>query len=101
MQPSSLDPFINDLLEEKGYADAQSDVKESLQADLRKRVNEFIMARTITQLSEEDLTTFEKMLDEKKSSAELQQFAVDHIPDYTTFLASTLVEFQDVFLANN
>ena len=31
----TLDPFINDLLAEKGYADVQPEVKEALQKDLR------------------------------------------------------------------
>lgn len=101
MQQNTLEPFINDLLEQKGYADAVPEVKEALQKDLLSRIDEFIMARTIAEFSDEELKEFEKMLDEKKPQAELQKFAIEHIPDYTTFLASSLIEFQDIFLAAN
>ena len=99
MQKHTLDPFVNDLLAAKGYGDVLPEVKEALVKDLRLRVDDFIMARTIAEFTDEELKQFEKMLDEKKPRAQLQQFAIDHIPDYTTFLASTLIEFQDVFLA--
>ena len=61
----------------------------------------FIMARTISAFTQDDIKEFAKMLAEKKSRAELQQFAMNHIPDYTTFLAATLIEFQEMFLAKN
>lgn len=96
----TLDSFIHDLLKEKGFSDAAPEVKEALQQDLQLKINEFIMARTLSTLSGEELKQFEALIDASKSQAELQQFAMDHIPDYTTFLASALVEFQDVYLSS-
>lgn len=95
----TLDPYINNILEAKGYKDMLPEVKEALRKDLQIRIDDLIMARTVTVFTEEELREFEKMLDEKKSRAELQKFAIDHIPNYTAFLSSTLLEFQNVFLA--
>ena len=96
-----LAPFINDLLKSKGYTDEQNEKKELMRQDLTKKLDDFIMVRTITEFSKEDLTKFQNLLDEKKPKAELQQFAIDHIPDYTTFLTSLLIEFQEVYLSTN
>jgi hypothetical protein len=94
----NLDQYIDNLIDQKGYPDLTPEVREELRSDLRMRLNDFIMARIIAAFSEEDLDTFEQMLNENKSQEELQQFAVDHIQDFTTFLTDILLEFQGVYL---
>jgi len=100
-QNNSLDSYVNELLEAKGYGDSPAEIKEALQKDLTTRVDGFIMARTIAEFSDEELSEFEKMLDDKKPKAHLQKFAMDHIPDFQTFLTATLIEFQDIYLTGD
>ncbi len=98
MEENNLKTFINSLLDKRGYAEALPEVREELYRDLLERINQFVLAKVIASLSEEELTEFEKLLDDKKELVEFQQFAQKHIPDYTTFLASVLLEFQDIYL---
>lgn len=56
------------------------------------------MSRVIAGFSDEDVVKFERFLQEGKSKAEAQQFAVEHIPDFPTFLTHVLLEFQGVYL---
>ena len=93
-----METFINTLLDKRGYKDAAPEVREELYKDVTLRINEFILAKVIAALSAEDLTEFEKMLDDKKPIVEYQKFAEQHIPDYQTFLTAALLEFQDIYL---
>ena len=97
----TLYPFITELLEQKGYTNEQEERKEALRKNLAAKLDEFIMIRTLNEFSKEDLASFQTLLDEKKSKAELQNFIIDHIPDYSTFLAGVLVEFQEVYLSSS
>lgn len=98
VQENNLDTFINSLLDKRGYKDAAPEVREALYADVLERINQFVLAKVIASLSEEELTEFEKLLDEKKPLIEFQEFAQKHVPDYTTFLAAVLLEFEDIYL---
>lgn len=97
-QNNNLDQFIDKLIEEKGFVDLLPDVKEQLKADISKRLDDFIAARVIATLSNEDLKTFETMLKDGKSQEEIQQFTATHIPDFTEFLTNVLLEFRGVYL---
>jgi hypothetical protein len=96
-----LDPFIDETLAAKGYEYVESEVKDALRDDLREQIEDFVMARTIAAFTKDEVARFETMLDERRSQKELRQFAMEHIPDYRTFLASALVEFQDVYLSSS
>lgn len=100
---SDFDNYLDSLIEEKfikkGHA-LEPEVREELKKDLSMQLDEFIMARVIAALSDEDVVAFENILKEGKPQEELQKFAVDHIPDFTDFLTNTLLEFQKVYLAS-
>lgn len=98
---ASFEQYIDDLIDQKGYPNLTPEVREELRNDLKVRVDDFIMARVIAALSDEDLTTFETMLKEKKPREELQKFAADHTTDFTSFLTNVLIEFQGVYLASS
>ncbi len=98
MSKKSLDTFIDNLIDQRGYSDAPQEIKEKLHTDLKVRLDEFVMTRTVSEFSSEEVKEFEKLLDENKPTEELKQFAKDHIADYTTFMTSTLLTFQDAYL---
>jgi acylphosphatase len=97
-QGQNLDLYIDNLIDQKGFKDLTPEVREELRTDIRVRLNDFIMARVIAAFSDEDVEKFEELLKQNKSQAELQQFAVDHIPNFTAFLTDVLIEFQGVYL---
>lgn len=99
-QSSSIDKFIDQLIEDKGFVDLLPEVREQLKQDIASRLNDFISARTIAALPDEDLATFEQMLKDNKPQEELQQFTSTHIPDFTEFLTNVLLEFKGVYLGS-
>jgi hypothetical protein len=99
MKKVTIDSFLDKLIDQRGYAEATQDVKDLMHKDLKTKLDEFIVTRTVAEFSDNDLDEFEKLLDENKSTEELTQFATNHIPDYQSFITSTLVQFQDAFLA--
>ena len=106
MQPqdtqSQFDEYLQGLIDQKfvqkGH-ELDPDVVDELKKDIMRQLDEFIMSRIITTLSDADVLEFEKMLQEGKSQDELQKFATEHIDDFTTFLTNVLLEFQQVYLA--
>ena len=94
----SYDAFINKLIDERGFPDLTPEVKEELKKDLVTRLDSFIAAKVIAALSDADVLVFEQMLKDNKPSAELQQFSIDHIANFTDFLTNTLLEFRGVYL---
>lgn len=106
MQPqdtqSQFDQYLQNLIDQKfiqkGH-ELDADIVDELKKDISRQLDEFIMSRIITQLSDADVMEFEKLLKEGKSQEELQTFATEHIEDFTTFLTNVLLEFQQVYLA--
>lgn len=99
MKKVTIDSFVNKLIDQRGYAEATQDIKDELHRDLKTKLDEFIVTRTVAEFSEKEFDEFEKLLDENKSREELTQFAMKHIPDYQTFITSTLLQFQNAFLS--
>jgi|SRR5882672_3804274 len=108
MQPQSataqsdFDTFLDGLIEEKFIKQGHNiepEIRWELKKDISIQLNDFIMARVIAALSDEDVLAFEGLLKENKSQEALQTFAVDHIPDFTTFLTDVLLEFQKIYLS--
>lgn len=96
---SNLDTFITNLIDKRGYQESSAAIREKIHQQLKQQLDEFIMTRIVAEFSEEELQTFEKMLEEKKSPQELWQFASDHIPNFSNFLTGTLLTFEDTYLS--
>jgi hypothetical protein len=97
-QKDALGEFIDSLIAEKGFPDLTAEVREVLKKDLLKRLNDFIAARVIAILSDDDVITFDQMLKEKKSEEEMQKFVAIHIPNFVNFLTDALLEFRGIYL---
>jgi len=101
MSKSAIDTFLEDLLDQQGYEDAPEKIRKELREDLQARLDEFIMTKTISAFSLQELEEFEKLLDaEDTKPEELKQFAMEHIPDYDTFMTATLLMFRDAYLTS-
>lgn len=95
--------FVDELINQK-FTDHQDqltpEVRDELRQDLLIRLDDFIMAKVIAALSDEDLATFENMMKEGKSREELQQFATQRIPEFTDFATDAFLEFRTIYLSN-
>jgi hypothetical protein len=99
MAKSQIDTFIDNLIDRRGYDEAPQEIKEQLHEDLKRKLDEYVMTKTIAEFSPAEVAEFEKLLDEDKPAEDLKKFAVQHIPDYQTFMTSTLVAFQEAYLS--
>lgn len=99
MQKTALDTFIDELISEKGFIHLTSEMRDTLAKHVKERLDEYIMARSLTQFSEEEIEQFKKLLAEKKTKAELRQFAREHVSDYPTFLTNTISQFREAYLS--
>ncbi len=93
-----LEQFIDSLIDQKGFPDLSTEVREEIKQDLLDRIDQFITAKLISALSDEDVQTFEQMLNEGKSESELQQFLQEHLENTTDLVAEALTEFKGVYL---
>lgn len=98
LQNQTILDFVDKLIEEKGFPDLLPEVREQLKQDIMTRLDDFITARIIAALSDEDVLTFEQMLKEGKADNEMQQFVSTHVPNLTDFLTNVLLEFRGVYL---
>jgi hypothetical protein len=94
----SLEAFINRLLEEKQFANLDADVRSQLHNDLLGRAEDYINASLIAALNDTEQQEFSKLLDEDKSTEELQEFLKKHINDPEEVVAAALLRFRDAYL---
>ena len=99
-QMDQVQKFINELVDKRfaGETGITDEVKKELQQDALERMNTFIFEATLDELSDDDVKTFQTMIEEKKSPDELQQFIQTHITDYPGFMKDVLEEFQQIYL---
>ena len=106
MQPqdtqTQFDQYLQGLIDQKflqkGHT-LEPEIIDEMKKDIIRQLDEFIMARVIAALSDEDVLALEKLLAESNSVEQAQKFAAEHIPDFTTFLTNVLLEFQQVYLS--
>jgi hypothetical protein len=98
MDSQALNQYIDQLIQEKQFPDLTDEIREEIKKDLLNRLNDFINARLIAALSDEDVLIFENMLKEGSPEEEVQQFFQEKIPDLTGLLTQTLLEFKGVYL---
>ena len=99
MNQAPLDDFIDRILAEQQFENLSPEVRAQLHADLSSRADDHVNAALLSNLSEEQLATFQKMLDDQSVSKEsLQEFLASCIPDITQVVASALLSFSDLYL---
>ncbi len=95
---TNIQAYIDQLIKDKNFPDLTDEVREQVKRDLVVRLDDFIMARIISALSDEEVVRFESMLKEQKPEPEIQQYIVDHVTDLTNLLTETLMEFREIYL---
>ena len=94
-----LDLFIDRLVTE---AEMDKDLEEStvvgLKKDLKERLENRIKAMTVSQIPEDKLADFEKVLDSGDAEA-TQKFCSDNIANFPELLAAELLNFRNRYVA--
>ena len=98
---SNLDllAFVDRLIEEKKYpADLEKEVIDQIKSDLLKRVEDRVNMTIISNLSEDKLVEFNKMIDSNVSDEEMQKFCNTSIPNLSQLIATELIVFRQTYL---
>jgi len=99
---SNLDllAFVDRLIEEKKYpADLEKEVIDQIKSDLLKRVEDRVNMTIISNLSEDKLVEFNKMIDSNVSDEEMQKFCSNSIPNLSQLIATELIVFRQTYLS--
>lgn len=102
MQVTQLDPTLVDyaetLIREKDYKTLSESMHKEMVADILKRLHDFMIAKTIAKLSNEDVKGLKALLDKNATDDEVQQYVASKIEDAPTFLGDVLFQFRRTFL---
>lgn len=92
--------FVDRLVEEKKYpADLEKEVINEIKKDLLSRVEDRVNAVIISNLSEEKLEEFTKLLDSDISDEKMQKFCSDNIPNLAQLIATELIVFKQTYFS--
>lgn len=98
MAYSELTIFINQLLDEKGVAGLDSEVREQLVSDLEARLTDQINRALVNALPESKLTEFTQLVDSHKSDQEVQEFLKANGVDTQAVTTDTMLTFKQAYL---
>lgn len=100
----NINDFLTALVKEK-HADA---VLEDYQladmvGSLSERLTKFIILAVLTEFATKNqalLAQFQTLAKDNTDPTKIQTFVEEHIPDGSAFLAKTLTDFRELYLAN-
>lgn len=94
----TIDSYVLSLISQRGFPDMAPAAQAELKQDVERRLDAFLIDRLVDAFSEEDILTFNDLLEDGKSREDLLEFAQTHIDDYKTFLMDTLLDFEEIYL---
>lgn len=97
-QQYSLNDYVETLIKDKQYTTLTPAAHEELKQDILQRVHDYLLAKTIAKLSDEQVKSLNALLEQKPSDDQVQQFIADSIPDSASFIGDTLFQFRQTYL---
>lgn len=94
----TLDDFAETLIKDKQYKTLTEAMHSELKKDLLARVHDFLLAKTIAKLNDEQAKQLDKLLDTKPSDTVIQDFIAKAIPETPGFVGDTLFAFRQIYL---
>ena len=93
----SSDEFRRSFLEEKVKLDIEYKLEE-LKKDILSRVQDFIIARVINKLSDEQVNEMNALLDTDPSDEQIMSFVSKSLNNSDKFISDTLFQFRQTYL---
>lgn len=94
-----VDQFINQLVIEVGMSkDLEESVFDQLKKDLKERLQNRINAVILSQVPEDKLEEFEKLIDAGDEKA-TQNFCSENIPNLTELIAAEFLGFRSRYIS--
>ncbi len=94
----TLDDFAETLIKEKNYTTLTEAMREELKKDIITRAQEYLLAKTIERLNDEQAKSLEELLDKDLKAEEMQEFIGKCIDDAPKFIGDTLFSFRQIYL---
>lgn len=94
----TLEEYASTLIKEKNYSTLTPEMYEELKKDLIDRVQDFLIAKTIAKLSDQQVKDFNALLDKNPDDAQIHAFISSAITDAPTFIGDTLFQFRQTYL---
>ena len=97
-QVYTLDDYAETLLKEKNYQTLTPAMREELKKDILSRVQDFIIARVINKLSDEQVNEMNALLDTDPSDEQIMSFVSKSLNNSDKFISDTLFQFRQTYL---
>ena len=94
----SLDDFAETLIRDKQYKTITPAIHDEIKKDILQRVHDYVLAKTIAKLSDEQAKSLSELLDKKPSNEEIQKFIQNSVENADDFLGDTLFQFRQTYL---
>ena len=98
--PPEIRSYIEGILADANMATLDADMKEEMVKEIFARLDNYITATIVDNLSQEDVETFIKMNEEGKSKAEIESFVKEKMPNYNQVFQEAFMNFRDLYLGN-
>jgi|GEM_PF-5045028 len=93
-----FEDFLSQLLTDAGMDTVSPEVREEMLSDLRSRLENRLLGTIVMNLPEEELNTFNKMLDNGAGDEQVAKFIDDKVPNSTELFAAAMVSFRNDYL---
>lgn len=94
----TLDDFAETLIKDKQYKTLTKEMHEELKKDILARVHDFLLAKTIAKLTDDQAKELDKLLDTSPDDKTIQDFIAKSIPNSSDFVGETLFSFRQIYL---
>jgi predicted Zn-dependent protease len=94
----TLDDFAETLIKAKQYKTLTQEIHDALKKDILSRVHDFLLAKTIAKLNDEQAKSLSDLLDTNPSDEIIQDFIAKSIPEAPDFVGNILFEFRQIYL---
>lgn len=98
MEETELKKFVRGVIQEKNLVGVETEVIEQLISDLSERLENQINAALLQQLSDEDITEFEKILDSGDID-KIQNYFYNKNINVTEVTAQVMSRFKAAYLS--
>lgn len=94
----TLGDYVTKLLAEKNYDTVTPEVKIELENDLTRQLHDYLIAKLLDTLPDQDIKELNNLLDLNPTDDQLQKFVESKLTDPQNFIANTLLSFRKTYL---
>ena len=94
----TLDQYAETLINDKQYKTLTQETHDELKKDILARVHDFLLAKTIAKLTDDQAKALSELLDKNPGDQAIQEFIAKSIPEAPDFVGDVLFDFRQIYL---